>query len=277
MKKLILLCGLPRSGTTVLANLLLQNQDFYVTATSGILDVMLVARNTIDQNEFFRAMPKQYRDARKLDVLRGVLHGYFAHVEGKVCFDKARGWPSAFEMLEWVLGSREEVRAIVCVRDVRDVLASFEKLYRATSAKAMTSQERNAYVEHRTAVGRAQFILQPSESLGYAMNVVRDAVTRGWKDRMLFVEYDSFCRNAPGELKRIYDFIGEEPFEHDPNNIETSSREDDSVYGFEGLHEIRPEIRPQGTQWSSVFDNAVTKSPFWMSISQASHFWEHLR
>lgn len=274
MRKLCFLCGVPRSGSTLLANLLAQNQDNYATATSGLLDTLRAVRDVCDNNDFFKAMAPEERRGRKRALLRGAVNGYFDHAGEKVCFDKNRGWPTGFEMMGWVLGGREKIRAIVCVRDLRDVLASFEKLYRATTETSMTSQERAAFVEHRTAVGRAKFILKPGEPLGYAMDVIRDAVTRGWRENMLLVEYDVLCRDPHGTLDKIYDFIGEDRFKHNTDAVEQVTREDDTVHNFVGLHEIRPKVEPQDPQWPIVFDGAMTKTSFWSNVVEGARWWE---
>jgi sulfotransferase len=277
MRKLVFLCGLPRSGTTLLANILAQNPVAYATATSGLLDTLRAIRDVCDSNTFYKAMDPGERKERKLALLRGAIQGYFAHAEGKVCFDKSRGWPTSFEMMGWVLGGREHVKAIVCVRDIRDVLASFEKLYRVTAESSSTSQERAAFVEHRTALGRAQFIMKPDEPVGYAMDVVQDAVTRGWRDNMLFVDYDALCHSSQGTLDKIYTFIGEESFEHDPKHVEQVTREDDSVHSFVGLHDIRPEVKPQEPQWPLVYDGTMTGTPFWARVTESARYWEHMK
>jgi sulfotransferase len=277
MRKLCFVCGTPRSGSTLLTNLLSQNPGAHATATSGLLDTLRAVRDVCDQNTFFKAMTSEDRKARKLTLLRGVVDGYFADQAGKVCFDKSRGWPTSFELAAWVLGGRENVKAIVCVRDVRDVLASFEKLYRATAEVSATSQERAAFVEHRTAEGRAKFILRKDEPFGYAMDVVRDAVTRGWRDNMLFVEYDKLCREPHKTTQMIYGFIGEESFGHDVENVEQVTRENDEVFGFVGLHDIRPKIQPQEPQWPLVYDGAMTQTNFWSRVTEGARYWEHMR
>ena len=108
------------------------------------------------------------------------------------------------------------------------------------------------------------------------MNVIRDAVTRGWRENMLFVDYDALCTSTQFELNRIYQFIDEDTYEHDPDNVEQVTKEDDSVHGFVGLHDIRPKVRPQGPQWESVFDDAVLRTPFWQRIDRSARFWEHM-
>lgn len=267
MNKIVFLCGVPRSGSTLLANLLAQNPNVYATATSGLRDTLLAVRDVCDTNEFYRAMPSKERKMRKQMVMRGVIQGYFAHVDGRVCFDKNRGWPVSFELMNWVYGGQAEVKAIVCVRDLRDVLASFEKLYQKSYFKS-------SLPEHATALSRAKFVLRPDKPVGLAMNTVRDAALRGWRDQMLFVEYDALCRTPQAELDKIYQFIDEERFDHDPAHVEQVTQEDDSVHGFDGLHDIRPVVKMQPAQWPIVFDESVMATPFWDKITQGARFWE---
>ena len=69
LKKTIhLISGLPRSGSTLLANLLAQNPRFQATASSGILDVLFNVRNIWDTLGEFRAMPPAASEAAKLPL-----------------------------------------------------------------------------------------------------------------------------------------------------------------------------------------------------------------
>jgi len=57
--------GLPRSGSTLLANLLAQNPRYHSTATSGILEILFQVRNNWDKVAEFRAAPdKAENEAR---------------------------------------------------------------------------------------------------------------------------------------------------------------------------------------------------------------------
>lgn len=74
--------GLPRSGSTLLCNILAQNPRFYVSATSGILDVMFGVRNQWDKLIEFRAMASEQSEVAKVRVLRGILESYYSDVDG---------------------------------------------------------------------------------------------------------------------------------------------------------------------------------------------------
>lgn len=272
-KTIYFVAGLPRSGSTLFMNILNQNPRFYGTASSGLIDVVRIIRNGWMKNPFFMAMPEEERTKKKLSTIKGAMNGYFDGTDRPVVFDKNRGWPVMFELLSTIFGGKEKVKMIICVRDLRDVLASFEKLFRVTSKTSTTTQELNAPMLHRTALERAKFCVREGEPLGYALSVTQDAITRGWRNNMFFLEYDALTINPQKAMQEIYAFLGEELYQHDFEHVEQVTKEDDSVHGFTGLHDIRPKIEQQGQQWKKVFDDTVTHTVFWAEIAKRNHFW----
>lgn len=273
-KRIYFLAGLPRSGSTLLANILAQNPRMYVTPTSGIVDMLVQVRNSWDRNDAFQAANRQLSEEIKERVLKAMLQAYFAHAAQPVCIDKNRYWSEFLEMGAALVGGRDKVKVIVTVRDLRDVLASFENLYRKTSALGQLHQEANLALKFKTALGRVETFIDDGQPVGRAYNAIRDAVTRGWADHMHFVEYDALTKNPKETLAGIYRFLDEEDCEkHDFDNVEQVTFEDDFVYGFKDLHQIRSQVKPQDPQWPQVFDDAVFQSPAWQNIQNAATFW----
>jgi len=163
---------------------------------------------------------------------------------------------------------------LVTVRDLRDVVASFENLYRKTSALGQLPQEANMALKFKTALGRAEIFIDDAQPVGRAYNAIRDAVTRGWKDRMHFIDYDDLTRRPKQTMDSVYKFLGEESFEHDFDQVEQVTFEDDFVYGFKDLHVIRPKVEPQPPSWPKTFDDAVFQSNAWKNIENVAQFWK---
>ncbi|MGR9014022.1 MAG: sulfotransferase family protein [Gammaproteobacteria bacterium] len=273
MKTIYLVAGLPRSGSTLLMNILGQNPRFYVTTSSGILDILAGVRNDWDENKGFSAMGRRQSETIKRNVLEGILQSYFRHTDKSVCFDKTRIWPEYLEMAAAIMGGRDRVKMIVTVRDLRDVLASFEQAYRRTSALSLIPLEREDNIKSKTALGRMAYFLGNNENVGRAYNAIRDAVTRGWLDCMHFVEYDQLTKNPKEALEGIYNFLGEAEFIHDFENVEQVTIEDDFVYGYKDLHVIRQQVKPQFPQWPKVFDKTVLHTQAWKEVEDIALFW----
>ena len=273
-KSIYFLAGLPRSGSTLLANILAQNQSIYVTPTSGIVDMLTNVRNAWDRNDAFQASNRKLSEEIKLRVLQAMLEAYFAHTDRPICIDKNRYWMEFLEMAAVLLGGREHVKIIVTVRDLRDTVASFERLYRKTSALGQIHQEASLALKFKTAVGRVETFVDDAQPVGRAYNAIRDAITRGWRDRMHFVDYDSLTNYPADTLQRLYAFLEHPAHTHDFENVEQVTVEDDFVYGFKDLHVIRAQVRPQPEQWKQVFDGTVFKAPVWKNIEAAAQFWK---
>ncbi len=273
-KQIYFLAGLPRSGSTLLANILAQHRQVHVTPTSGIVDMLVQVKNTWDRNDAFQAAERKHSEETKKRVMSAMLQAYFADVSEPVCIDKNRYWTEYLEMAAQLLGGREQVKVLVTVRDMRDVLASFESLYRKTSALGQIHQEASLALKFKTALGRVETFIDDGQPVGRAYNAIRDAITRGWRDRMYFVDYEDLTRKPKETMDGVYRFLGMEPCEHNFQQVEQVTFEDDFVYGFKDLHQIRAEVKPQEPQWPLVFDDAVFQSSAWKNVESAGTFWK---
>lgn len=273
-KAIHFLAGLPRSGSTLLANILAQNPAIHVTPTSGICDMLVQVRNGWDRNDAFQAMDRAASERVKGDVLRAMLQAYFGRVERPICIDKNRYWAEFLEMAAELVGGRDRVKVLVTVRDLRDVVASFEKLYRKTSALGQVAQEANMALKFKTALGRAEIFVDDAQPVGRAYNAIRDAVTRGWYEHMHVIDFEDLTRRPGETMQGIYRFLDVAPHAHDFDNVEQVTFEDDFVYGFKDLHVIRAKVEPQPPAWPKVYDDAVFQSQAWKTIEGVAQFWK---
>ena len=272
-KTIFFVSGLPRSGSTLLMNILGQNPRFYVTPTSGILDMLTQVRNHWDLNDANRARDRQENEMLKRNVLRAMLEGYFQHVDQPICFDKNRYWLEYLEMAAELAGGRDRLKVLVTVRDLRDVLASFEQLYRKTSALGQVPLEVKNQLKCKTALGRFELFVDDAQPVGRAFNAVRDALTRGWRDRLYFIDYDRLTAEPARVMDQVYGFLGVPRFAHDFENVEQITIEDDFAYGFKDLHKIRSSVRPQAPRWPEVFDEVLFASSAWKNVERFARFW----
>lgn len=276
MKKLFFVSGLPRSGSTLLMNILGQNPDIHVTPTSGLADHLINIRNTWDKNVSFRAMDRNISEQKKHNILKTNLYGYFNDIDETICIDKSRTWPNILELLNNILDN--DLKVLITVRDLRDVLASFEKIYRKSISKMEFPFPKNEYFKSNTSIGRIEILLSNGNLLGRSYNGIMDAITRGWRNKLFLVDYSELTKNPNRTLKGIYEFLDIEEYSHDFNNIEQITYEDDYMHGFfdGALHSIQNKISYRENTYLEIYDDFVLNNPLWKQIENDSQFWKKL-
>jgi sulfotransferase len=237
MKKdnLYFISGLPRSGSTLITNLLKQNPDIHgesVTSLASIFGSVNASWDTIESN-------KEYRnDQAKLGVLNGVLEGYYAHIQKPIVFDKDRGWVPLIGQVEAVL--QRQVKMIVCVRNPAEILTSFERM-RKENPLFFTRVDAHLR-EGSNIASRAYYYAGPDGAMGLSHRNLKDAITMGYLDRFLFIDYNRFCNSPKSQTKRIYDFFELPSFTHDFANISQTEHYNDLAVGLPNLHTVKPSL-----------------------------------
>lgn len=253
-KQYFFVSGLPRAGSTLLINILGQNPNFRVGGTSGIMDIIFGVRNNWDKLIEFKASPNEEGKKR---VLRGILDNYYGETEHPVVFDKCRGWLSLLEMAEMLLEKKAKV--LVPVRDLREILSSFEKLWRNTSKTQQISQESQYYFDFQTIEGRCGVWMRNDQPVGLACNRLKDALRRGFRDRLLFVEYKELTNYPKATMEKIYEFLEQDKFDHNFEYVEQITQEDDSIHGFKGLHQIKTKVEAPQPDYLQVLGPEISK------------------
>jgi sulfotransferase len=232
---LYFISGLPRSGSTLIANLLKQNPQIHgesVSSLASIFGSINASWGNIESN-------KEYRnDQAKQGVMKGVLDGYYSHINKSIVFDKDRGWVPLIGQLEAVL--QKQVKMIICVRNPAEILTSFERMRKDnplffTGADAILR-------EGSSIASRAYHYAGPDGAMGLSHRNIQDAITMGYLDRFLFVDYNRFCNSPKSQTKRIYDFFELPEFKHNYENIEQTEFYNDLAVGLPNLHKIKPSL-----------------------------------
>ncbi|NIL97337.1 MAG: hypothetical protein GTO53_07045, partial [Planctomycetales bacterium] len=249
--------GLPRSGSTLLMNLLGQNPSLHVTPTSGLIHLMRQVVHRWPNTREFRSQGLENARPFVLNGLRGLLSGFYQDQfeQGQTVFDKSRGWLQYIEPLEEILARR--VKVITMVRDVRAIAASFEKLYRGRGIEGRVPSG-PAAVRTATSEQRARHLLAASQVVGRSLSRVRDAIDR-CPDRLLIIPYPHFTLHPQQTLSVIHQAFDLPPFDYDPDHVAQVTHEDDNYHGRQ-LHTIRPKIEaPPAEPWRGILPDSLCK------------------
>ena len=83
-------------------------------------------------------------------------------------------------------------------------------------------------------------------------------IEEGHKDKFHYVDYNDLVNDPQGELDKIYEFLGEEPFEHTFYDLTNTYREDDFLtYGLSDMHEVHSELKKKSAHPDAVLPPSI--------------------
>jgi len=256
--------SMPRAGSTLLQNIMAQNPEFYVTPTSGLLELVFGARLNYTNSPEFKAQDSADMKKAFLAFSRAGMEAYYQALTTKpYVMDKSRGWGIHSDLLTLVFG--EEPKIICMVRDLRQILASMEKKFRQNPDKSRPI-ENHANLTGTTTFKRAMIHMQ-GQPVGLAMDRLAEINQRGWNKNMLFVRYEDLTAQPKQTMQKIYAYLGIPEFQHNFENVVQVSQEDDQVYGIPGLHAIRPKVEPLVNDYMTILGRDAVK------VVQANSAW----
>lgn len=235
MRKLTLIAGLPRSGSTLLCNLVNSNPEFHSTPTSGVIDVLKNMRSTMSHNVSFKTQNRLELMGNIQHGLRGFLDGYFH--DKNVVFDKCRGWSNNIQLLDTILG-HSDTKIIWTYRNPAEIINSIEAQYQKTILLE-NSDESAAPAAFMTLDRRIGTYMSDGGLVSHPVEILRDAIEMGYGNRILFISYYDLCNSTQVVMNMIHDFIGEDRYEYDTKNLKQTVHEYDGIYNYKFMHKIK--------------------------------------
>ncbi|MBV8633870.1 MAG: sulfotransferase [Burkholderiaceae bacterium] len=227
--------GLPRSGSTLLSALLLQNPAFHAGMTSPVGTLFSTMLGQFSAGSEFGPVLSNEQRRR---FLAGLFESYYAdHTGRRVIFDTNRMWASK---LPAVLDLFPQAKVIACVRNVAWVMDSIERLYRANpyeNTKLWVDD-----VERNTVYSRVDTLAQRNRLVGFPWAALKEAYYGEHAKSMLVVDYDLLSQAPDKVLRLIYEFLGEPWYAHDFDNVDYDAPEFDQALGLSGLHRVRRKV-----------------------------------
>ena len=252
-EKIFFQSSLPRVGSTVFQNLMNQDPRFYASSTSGMLELIYAARHNYTESPEFKAQDAETMKKAFFGFCRAGIFGYYNSITDKpYVIDKSRGHFAHYGFID---SFYPNPKMICLVRSLPDIIASMEKIYRNTPYKA-SNLVNHATMQGTTTPKRVDIWFN-SPPIGLAVERLSEAIRQGVDKKMLFIKYESLCLYPELEMTRVYEYLNIEPFQNDFNKIEQTTREDDEIYGFTGLHTIRPTLEMKPSDAKTVLGKDV--------------------
>jgi len=260
---------LPRSGSTVLSSILNQNPRFYSGPSSPVLAMMYVIENHIHQDELYHGFPKP-NEVR--NIIKNIINQFYGDIQQSVVFDKNRAWPARVPYIEQYIG--QQAKIICPVRDIDEILTSMITMIRRNPYKE--GNPRINFIDEQLIklniplndFNRCQYIAGKQGTLGQSLNAINECFNQGFGDRLYFVEYKDLVQYPEKTLKKLYEFLGEEYYEHTFDNLQNQNREQDLItYGVADMHEVHKELKVTAPDPKEILSEDI------LNMCKGMDFW----
>jgi len=259
-QKIHFIAGLPRSGSTLLSSILCQNPRFHASITSPVGVLFSTIISELGANAEVAPLCSE---AHKKEITRNLFSSYyFDHTDEEVIFDTNRLWCARQPALKQLF---PESKMICCVRNVAWILDSLERLLRRNAFESSKMFKNTS--ERATVYSRLKTLMQENRLVGFAWSALREAFYGEHSDSLLLIEYEMLASQPDKTMKRVYDFIGEEMFDHDFTKVGFDAPEFDNHMGVPGLHRVREkvEFQPRKTILPPDLFERYSKMSFWLN------------
>jgi sulfotransferase len=247
-QRIVFNSSFPRSGSTLLQNILAQNPKFHCTPSSGAPELLLAARLCLSSSPSFKAVDQEEMRKAFLGFCAGGLAGFYEKITDKpIVVDKARSW---FHYYDWIKMFHPDPKFLVCIRDLRSVLSSMEKLFR-----------KNRYRQDGADVHDSLTMVTINNRVGHWLNTLPvgtsafrliEAIQTGTIKYFHIIRFEDLTANPAVTMRKVYEYLGEPEFQHDFDSVEQVTREDDSQVLFYGDHTIRRKVEPVPLDYNDV-------------------------
>jgi len=234
-KTLNFIAGLPRSGSNLITAILNQNPEIHgqsISSLHTVLNHTLSSWDAIEQNQVYN------NSDAKLGVMKGIVEGYYNHIDRPVIFDRDFGWVSHIGLIESIL--QQPIKMLICVRNPAEIITSYERMRNRNPL--FYSRVDHTLKGGSSIASRAYHVAGPEGILGICHRNIKDAVTMGFLDRMLFIDYNRYCSNPKSQTKRIYEFFEMEQFTHNFEQIEQHEKYNDQIAGYDNALKLKPSL-----------------------------------
>ena len=237
----VFMCGLPRSGTTLLMNILGQNPKIYPTPTNGLINMVVHMKENWHNDKIFQALDPKYITPKIKNMLKGTINGFYQNQidQNQIAIDKNRGWVAYIDLLEEIYG--HPVKIIYPVRDIVEIIGSFEKLHQKSTLVNRTNNRNLNWINQQSIDGRAANLLRNEDVLGLAIVRLNEIINRHQTSKILFVHYDDIINKTSKVLNKVHNYLELDDFVYNLDNIEQLTNENDLFHSFEDgtLHGIQ--------------------------------------
>jgi sulfotransferase len=248
IKRVFYNASFPRSGSTLLQNILGQNPDIYPSPTSGMFTMLLETRRIFTNHIHFQAQNQTELLPAFSSFLKNGINSYYGSLTDKpYAIDKFRGWIGEYN---FVNSYDPNPKIVVMVRDLRSIFSSMEKRYRNNPLKDFNVTDYYNPIGNSTVTRLQHMVQQPM--LNIPLENLWDCILQKNDKHIHFIKFEEFCKFPMETMEELYDYLEIPYYEHDFNNIQQLTYENDQLGGSYADHTIRSTFTPPKEDFKEV-------------------------
>lgn len=255
-KKFYFIAGLHRSGSSLLSAILNQNPRFHSDYISPVLGLMNNIESTLEKCEFYESHPKPQQAH---DLLSSVIYQYYSDIDKPVIFEKNRIWPRKINYIEGYV--KQNAKIICPVRSVDEILVSFLKLIHKNDNGLLFNPIDKEVIINDLPLNdhnRCRVMMKPTSVIMCCVDAMKFAIDNNLSDRLLFVEYYDLVLSPQKTFERIYDFLGEDYYQHQFKYIQSKNEvKDQECFNLKGLHDVRAKLEVTSDNPKDYLDDDI--------------------
>ena len=204
-KQILYVTGLPRSGATLLCQLLSHHPDIDSQGTHSPLCAALVnLRQHLGQNDDLLAQLDHDVEAtyqQLIQACQGLLQGWFAHCSSPWIANHSLAWLAQIEMVHLL---DPQFRMVVCIRELGQIYGSIEAQHQQT--QLLNLPQRLAGLSRAE---RAKKLFEPDGWVGSALRAL-DAVQdldAALQSRLYYIVFEHFLSDPTAVLADLYRWL----------------------------------------------------------------------
>lgn len=237
-KKFIYISGLPRSGSTLMCQLLGAHPHVYSDGHSSPLSSYLEKiRNHANSEPFLKSQMDIDYELLHSKIKNATLkffEGWFFDAEEPFVVDKSRHWLAQVETLKQLI---PDFKMIICIRDLIDIFGSIEKSHQKTIMFPFPDG-----MAPNNASARADSLFSPNGVIGSPLIAMQNLLEINqrmpdiMRDNIYFVAFEALLENPQKTMNDVFEFAGLKKCKIDFDNLPAKKHESDSYYNMKYSH-----------------------------------------
>ena len=254
IKRVFYNASFPRSGSTLLQNILGQNPDIFPSPTSGVFVMMLQVRNIFTNHILFKNQNQKELMPGLTSFLKNGINGYYSGLTNKpYAIDKFKGWVGEYNFINEY---DPNPKIVVMVRDLRSIFSSMEKRYRKNPLLDFNVTDYSRPMGNST-ITRIDHMIN-EDMIDLPLENLWECILQKNDKHIHFIKFEEFCKFPTETMEELYEYLEIPYYEHDFNNIQQLTHENDQIYGAYADHSIRNEFTPPTEDYMDVLGETAS-------------------